>query len=117
MAERILGATMKIRVKWLMLPVAAATLTVGLAQNPAEKIYLDKCANCHSRDGSGQTAKGKQLKLKDLRSADVQKVTDAKMIELIAKGKGDMDGYQKELGDDQIKTLVAYIRSMAKPAK
>jgi mono/diheme cytochrome c family protein len=37
---------------------------------------------------------------------------------LIAKGKGDMDGYQKELGDEQIKALVAYIRSMAKqPSK
>jgi mono/diheme cytochrome c family protein len=108
---------MKIRVKWLMLPVAATTLAVGFAQNPAEKVYLDKCANCHSKDGSGQTAKGKQLKLKDLRSPEVQKVTDAKMFELIAKGKGDMDGYQKELGDDQIKALIAYMRSMAKPVK
>jgi mono/diheme cytochrome c family protein len=104
--------------KWLIFPAVMATVTMGLAQNPAEKVYLDNCANCHSRDGSGQTAKGKQLKLKDLRSADVQKATDAKMIELIAKGKGDMDGYQKELGDEQIKALVAYIRSMAKqPSK
>lgn len=108
---------MKITVKWLMFPVAAATLAVGFAQNPAEKVYLDKCANCHSKDGSGTTAKGKKLELKDLRSADVQKTTDAKMIELIAKGKGDMDGYQKELGDEQIKALVTYLRTFAKPAK
>jgi mono/diheme cytochrome c family protein len=108
---------MKISVKWLVIPVAMATLTVGFAQNPAEKVYLDKCANCHSKDGSGTTAKGKQLKLKDLRAADVQKATDAKWFELIAKGKGDMDGYQKELGDEQIKALIAYVRSLAKPAK
>jgi len=107
----------KITVKWLMFPVAAATLAVGFAQNPAEKVYLDKCANCHSKDGSGQTAKGKKLELKDMRSAEVQKMTDAKMFELIAKGKGDMDGYQKELKDEEIKALIAYIRSFAKPAK
>ena len=108
---------MKITVKWLMFPVAAATLAVGFAQNPAEKVYLDKCANCHSKDGSGTTAKGKKLELKDLRSKDVQKATDAKWIELIAKGKGEMEGYQKELKDEEIKALVAYMRTFAKPAK
>jgi mono/diheme cytochrome c family protein len=108
---------MNITVKWLMFPVAATTLAVGFAQNPAEKLFLDKCANCHSKDGSGQTAKGKKLELKDMRSADVQKMTDAKMLELIAKGKGDMDGYEKELKPDEIKALVAYVRTFAKPAK
>jgi mono/diheme cytochrome c family protein len=108
---------MKITVKWLMIPVAAATLAVGFAQNPAEKVYLDKCANCHSKDGSGTTAKGKKLELKDLRSKDVQKATDAKWFELIAKGKGEMDGYQKELKDEEIKALIAYMRSFAQPAK
>ena len=103
-----------ITVKWIAIPVAAATLAVGLAQSPAEKVYLDKCANCHSKDGSGQTAKGKKLELKDLRSAEVQKMTDAKMFELIAKGKGDMDGYQKELGDEQIRAIIAYLRTLKK---
>jgi mono/diheme cytochrome c family protein len=110
---------MKITVKWLILPAAAAILAVGFAQSPsaAEKIYLDKCASCHSKDGSGTTAKGKKLELKDLRSTDVQKATDAKWLELIAKGKGDMDGYQKELKAEEIKALVAYMRTFAKPAK
>jgi hypothetical protein len=57
------------------------------------------------------------MKLRDLRSADVQKETDAKLIELVGKGKGDMPGYQKELGDDQIKGLIVYLREMGKQAK
>jgi mono/diheme cytochrome c family protein len=101
-------------VKWIAIPVAAATLAVGFAQSPSEKVYLDKCANCHSKDGSGQTAKGKKLELKDLRAKDVQKATDAKWIEIIAKGKGDMDGYEKELSAEQIRGLVAYLRTIAK---
>jgi mono/diheme cytochrome c family protein len=108
---------MKISVKWLVVPVFAATLSSGFAQTGVEKVYLDKCANCHSKDGSGQTVRGKKLKLRDLRSADVQKQTDVKLIEMLTKGKGDMPAYQKELGDDQIKALVAYLREMAKPAK
>ena len=105
---------MKISGKWLLIPVAAATLSAGFAQTGVEKVYLDKCANCHSKDGSGQTVRGKKLKLRDLRSADVQKPADAKLIELLAKGKGDMPAYQKELGDDQIKALVAHLRAMGK---
>jgi mono/diheme cytochrome c family protein len=108
---------MKVSMKWLMIPVAVATLNTGFAQTGVEKVYLDKCANCHSKDGSGQTVRGKRMKLRDLRSADVQKQTDAHFVDILAKGKGDMPGYQKELGDDQIKALVAYLREIGKQAK
>src|SRR5438309_9080942 len=83
------------------------------AQN-TQDLFLDKCANCHGKDGAGQTAKGKKLKLRDLRSADVQKITDEKMVELISKGNKDMDGFAKELNEKQIKDLVAYLRTLAK---
>jgi mono/diheme cytochrome c family protein len=105
---------MKIFPKLLMVSVAAATLSTAFAQTGAEKVYLDKCANCHSRDGSGQTVRGKRLKLRDLRSAEVQKLTDAQMTDILSKGKGDMPGYQKDLGDAQIKEMVAYMRQMGK---
>ena len=62
-------------------------------------------------------AKGK-LKVKsarsDLRSAEVQKMSDADLIEaVVSNGKGkDMDGFQKELGADMVKQLVAYCRTL-----
>jgi len=80
----------------------------------SEDIFLDKCANCHGKDGAGQTAKGKKLKLRDLRSTDVQKMTDPQMADVISKGNKDMDGYAKELNENQIKDLVAYLRTLAK---
>jgi mono/diheme cytochrome c family protein len=84
-------------------------------QQSAQDVYLDKCAVCHAKDGSGNTAKGKKVKAKDLRSAEVQKMTDAELIDAVANGKGkDMDGFQKELGADTVKQLVAYCRSLAK---
>lgn len=82
----------------------------------AQDVYLDKCSVCHAQDGSGNTAKGRKLKVKNVRSPEVQKLTDAEMIDVVAKGKGkDMDGYEKELGADMVKQLVAYYRSLAKP--
>lgn len=79
----------------------------------AQDVYLDKCSVCHGKDGSGNTAKGRKLKAKDLRSAEIQKMSDADLIDAVAKGKGkDMDGFEKELGADMVKQLVAYCRTL-----
>ncbi|HXX18719.1 MAG TPA: c-type cytochrome [Candidatus Acidoferrum sp.] len=80
-----------------------------------QDVYLDKCAVCHGKDGSGNTAKGRKVKAKDLRSAEIQKMTDAELIKDVSEGKGkDMDGFEKELGADMVKQLVAYCRAFAK---
>ena len=57
---------------------------------------------------------GKTLKVPDLRSDDVQKKTDAQLIELTTAGKGKMPAYKDKLTDAQIKGLVAYTRELAK---
>jgi mono/diheme cytochrome c family protein len=85
------------------------------ASASAQDVYLDKCSVCHAQDGSGNTAKGRKLKVKNLRSPEVQKLSEADMINIIANGKGkDMDGFQKELGSDMLKNIAVYYRSLAK---
>jgi len=98
----------------LCLTVGAARNSLALPGPEVKDVYLDKCAVCHGKDGSGKTAKGKKLKVRDLRSPDVQKLSEAEMIDIVAKGKGkDMDGYEKEPGKDMVKSLVEHYRSMA----
>ena len=75
--------------------------------------YKAKCAACHAADGSGNTNAGKAMKVRDLRSAEVQKQSDDQLYTVIAKGKGKMPGYEKSLGADKCKELVAYIRRLA----
>lgn len=77
-------------------------------------IYKSKCAMCHGPDGAGQTTMAKNMKLRDLRTADVQKQTDAELTKWIADGKGRMPAYKTKLSAADISALVAFIRSIKK---
>jgi mono/diheme cytochrome c family protein len=57
---------------------------------------------------------GKNLKLKDLGSAEVQKQSDDELTALIAKGKGKMPAYDGKLSKDQISDVVKFIRTLKK---
>lgn len=86
----------------------------GWAQGDAKAIFLDKCSVCHGEDGAGKTAKGKKLKVKDIRETSKTE-SEADMIKIATDGKGkDMDGFGKDYKADQIKALVQYYRSLAK---
>jgi len=99
----------------LLACVTSILLNVEVRAATTEDVYLDTCAICHGADGAGQTARGKKLKLKDLRSRDVQALTDAQLTEIISKGKGkDMPPYEKELGKDGVAGQVAHLRALAK---
>jgi mono/diheme cytochrome c family protein len=65
-------------------------------------------------DGKGETATGKAMKVKDFASEEVKKMSDEDLSEAISKGKGKMPAYGKSMKPDDIKAMVAYIRSMAK---
>lgn len=105
--------------KRLILPALVST---GLLVAPAlfaqgesgEALYKARCAGCHAADGSGSTSVGKSLKLRDLRSAEVQQMTDAQLTDIITKGKGKMPQYGNSLGAEKIKTVIGYLRQLAK---
>jgi mono/diheme cytochrome c family protein len=76
-------------------------------------LFKSKCAMCHGPDAAGNTPMGQKLKLRDLRSAEVQKQTDDQLTAIITNGKPPMPAYGKTLSADDIHALVAYIRSIA----
>jgi len=96
----------------LIATVAALTFSVS-AFAAGEDTYKAKCAGCHGPDGSGSTVMGKKFKLRDLRSPDVQKQSDADLHGIIAKGKPPMPAFEKTLDDAKIQELVAFTRSIA----
>ncbi len=96
-----------------------ATVSASAAEAPAT--YAKNCAACHGKDGAGQTKAGKQLDAKDFTDAAYQKTyTDAQAFTDIKNGLKDKSGKQlmkpfaEKLTDDEIKTLIAYVRTLQK---
>lgn len=75
-------------------------------------LYKSKCTACHGPDGSGQTTMGKNLKLRDLRSAEVQKQTDIELTKIISGGKGKMPPYGKQLSTPDVEAIIGFIRTI-----
>jgi|ERR1700722_710961 len=71
--------------------------------------FRTKCAMCHGPDGSG-SAIGRSMNVPDLRSPVVQKLPDAQLAQIISDGKGGMPSFKSSLSEDQIHSLVAYVR-------
>jgi cytochrome c6 len=78
----------------------------------AGALWAQNCASCHGKDGSGTTAMGKKLGLKDYTKE--QGFSDAEAANVIKNGKGKMKGYKDKLSDADVKALVAYVRSLKK---
>jgi mono/diheme cytochrome c family protein len=74
-----------------------------------------KCAMCHGPDGSGQTPVGKSMKVRDLRSAEVQKQTDIELTKVISGGKGKMPGFGQKLSNADIQAIISYVRTLKTP--
>jgi mono/diheme cytochrome c family protein len=95
---------------FLLITVAITLSYSSPAFADAGADYKAKCQMCHGADGSGNTPAGKKFGAKDLRSAEVQKQTDAQWTEIIKAGKLKMPAFKDKLTNEQIKDLIEYIR-------
>lgn len=103
-----------IRASAAVLAFAIVFATGSFAADTGADLFKAKCAMCHGANGAGDTAMGKNMKLRDLGSADVQKQTDAELNTIITKGKKPMAAYEGKLTGDQINELVKFIRTLKK---
>jgi len=99
--------------------VGAFLLIFGLVLQARAKpddggdLFKQKCSMCHGADGKGYAA----LKTPDFTDPKVQaSLTDQEITEIIKNGKKGtaMPPFADKLSDDQIQSLVAYIRSLGK---
>jgi cytochrome c6 len=101
-------ASMGLLVLGLMLP------TLSLAADAGPELFKTKCQGCHGPNGDASTPMAKNMKVRELASADVQKQSDSDLKNEISKGKGKMPAFGSKLSDTQIDDLVKYIRSLKK---
>jgi len=87
----------------------------------AKAIWTKDCAKCHGEDGKGKTKMGEKLGVKDYTDAKVQAdMKDADMAKAIKDGVKEKDSDKVkmkafgDLSDDEVKALVAQVRSYKK---
>ena len=80
----------------------------GLADktNGAEVYATANCVTCHGADGA--------LGMSGAKNLAVTTLSDAELENVIANGKGAMPVYKEKLKPEQIKALVAHIRTLKK---
>ncbi len=107
--------------KLLTLTVVLSALAVGSAHAADGKaLYEKSCAKCHGKDGKGETTMGKRLGAKDYTDPKVQDaLKDDDAIKAVKEGFKDKEGKTlmkpvEDLSADDIKALVAYMRSFKK---
>ena len=97
---------------------AMAALSASAAD--AKAIYEKDCAKCHGPDGKGDTKMGKKAGAKDYTDPKVQEaMKDGEMAKAIKEGIKDgdtvkMKAFADTLSDDEVKALVAYVRTFKK---
>ena len=89
-------------------PAATAAATADGAA-----IFQNSCSGCHGANGGG-TALGKSLKVRDLRSSEVQAMSSVALSSVIGEGKGKMPAFGEKLSKADIAKLVAYVRTLGK---
>jgi mono/diheme cytochrome c family protein len=109
---------MKAIVSIIITLIVASAYSVRAADAKAN--WDAKCAQCHGKTGAADTKMGKQLNAKDLTDPKVQAAfNDAKATQSIKEGvkengKTTMTAFAGKLTDDEIKALVAYVRTLKK---
>jgi len=99
---------------------AFSILTAPCRAADAQANWTKHCLKCHAKDGKGNTKMGRQAGVKDYTDPKVQaEMKDDKALQTIKEGitengKEKMKAYAKDLTDDEIKALIAHMRTFKK---
>lgn len=97
----------------LVLLALAATSAFAANAAAGKAVYDRACKACHGADGTANPAVAKMMhvEIKDLKSPDVQSMSDADIKKIITDGKGKMSPVKSVTGK-QLDDVVAYVKSL-----
>jgi len=110
------------RLALMAAPVVTALIAVALVAPPsasaadAAAVFKKKCAPCHGKEGEPNKVFAKQG-VRSFKDTEWQKATDDATVEKsIREGKKGtmMASFDKQLSDEEVTALVAFIRDLGK---
>lgn len=111
---------MNIRNTALVIGAMLAMTSTACVAAEANANYDKHCMKCHGKDGKGETRMGRQSGAKDYSDPKVQEAMKDdvafKSVKegITEKGKEKMKAYGGTLSDDEIKALIAHMRTFKK---
>ncbi len=81
-----------------------------------ETLYKKNCISCHGRSGAGDGIKAKNLDTfpGDFTATDFQSEPDGAVFYKSKFGRNDMPKYENKIEDNDIWTIIAYLRTFKK---
>ena len=106
---------MKVFLTTLTMVILAAPAGLAADAKAGQAAFAKSCKSCHGADGTPNPAIAKMMKveMKDLKSAEVQAMSDADIKTVITDGKGKMKPVKTVSGGDA-DNVAAYIHSLKK---
>jgi mono/diheme cytochrome c family protein len=106
---------MRIVITTLTLACLSAAVAAAADAKADQAAYDKSCKTCHGPDGTANPAIAKMMKVdvQDLKSAEVQALSDDELKKIIVSGKGKMRPVTAVSGS-VLDDVVAYVRSLKK---
>lgn len=88
---------------------------VSAQKSGAAPLYKKNCASCHGNDGQSKSFRGKLVKAQNLTDSAWQAdVSDEHIFNAISNGRKKMPAFGKKLSEQEMNSLVAYVRGLKK---
>src|SRR5262249_9333041 len=99
----------------LTLVCSSAAAALAADASAGQAVYNKACKSCHGADGTANPAIAKMLKvdMQDLKSDQVQALSDDDIKKIISDGKGKMRPVASVTGND-LSNVAAYVHSLKK---
>lgn len=93
--------------------LALLVLAPTLEAETTRQVWVKaKCALCHGMDGSSQTDTGRTTNAPDLRTPEIQKLSDNALANSVAAGHKGMPSFRKQVNAERVRLLIQYIRAL-----
>lgn len=81
----------------------------------AKRLFKQRCVKCHGSYGTGDTTYGQIVGATNLTDPEwQQRVDDKRLVTSIKHGRGQMPAFGEKLTEEQITSLVSYVRTLGK---